>query len=231
VIRVLLVDDQALVRGGFAAILGAADDIEIVGQASDGHEAIELVRATLPDVVLMDIRMPHLDGLDATRALTTDPATTDVRIVILTTFELDEYVFEALRSGATGFLLKHSRPADLIEAVRISSAGDAILSPSVTRRLVAEYARRAKPVPDARTYRDDLTDREREVVTLVAQGLDNDAIAGRLFLSAATVRSHVSHAMTKLDVRSRAHLVIFAYETGLVAPGWESSGPPTPGGA
>ena len=224
-IRVLLVDDQPLVRGGFAAILGAADDVVIVGEAGDGHEAIKQVRATSPDVVLMDIRMPHLDGLEATRLLTADPATADVRIVILTTFELDEYVFEALRSGAAGFLLKHCSPADLIEAVRISAAGDAILSPSVTRRLVAEYSRRSKPPPRARTYRDDLTDREREVVTLVAQGLDNDAIARHLFLSAATVRSHVSHAMTKLDVRSRAHLVIFAYEAGLVAPGWETEQP------
>jgi DNA-binding NarL/FixJ family response regulator len=225
VIRVLLVDDQALVRGGFAAILGAADDIEIVGEAGDGHEAIEQVRATSPDVVLMDIRMPRLDGLDATRLLAADPATADVRIVILTTFELDEYVFEALRSGASGFLLKHSSPADLIEAVRISASGDAILSPSVTRRLVAEYARRAKPAPRTHVYRDDLTDREREVATLVARGLDNDTIAEHLGLSGATVRSHVSHAMTKLDLRSRAHLVIFAYETGLVAPGWEPERP------
>lgn len=220
-IRVLLVDDQPLVRGGFAAILGAADDIEIVGEAGDGNEALGQVHASTPDVVLMDIRMPKLDGLEATRALTSNPATADLKIVILTTFELDEYVFEALRAGAWGFLLKNCSPEDLINAVRISASGDAILSPSVTRRLVAEYARRAKiPVTNS-GYRDDLTDREREVITLVAQGMDNGAIAKHLFLSVATVRSHVSRAMTKLDVRNRAQLVIFAYETGLVRPGWD----------
>jgi DNA-binding NarL/FixJ family response regulator len=224
-IRVLLVDDQPLVRGGFAAILSAADDIAIVGEAGDGREAIDQVKATAPDVVLMDIRMPRLDGLEATRALAADPATAAARIVILTTFEMDEYVFEALRSGAWGFLLKHCSPADLIQAVRVSAAGDAILSPSVTRRLVAEYARRAKPPTAGHRYRDDLTDREREVVTLVAKGMDNDAIARHLFLSVATVRSHVSRAMTKLDVRNRAQLVIFAYETGLVTPGWEGGEP------
>lgn len=221
-IRVLLVDDQPLVRGGFAAILGGADDIEIVGEAGDGAEALERVRETTPDVVLMDIRMPNLNGLEATRALASDPRTAGVRIVILTTFEMDEYVFDALRSGACGFLLKHCSPADLTDAVRVSAAGDAILSPSVTRRLVAEYARRAKPPPSNHGYHDDLTDREREVVTLVARGMDNDAIAQHLFLSVATVRSHVSRAMTKLDVRNRAQLVIFAYETGLVAPGWNN---------
>jgi DNA-binding NarL/FixJ family response regulator len=220
-IRVLLVDDQPLVRGGFAAILGAAGDIEIIGEAGDGREALERVRETMPDVVLMDIRMPRLNGLEATRELAADPATAGVRIVILTTFEMDEYVVDALRSGAWGFLLKSCSPADLIHAVRVSAAGDAILSPSVTRRLVAEYARRAKPPPGNHGYRDDLTDREREVVTLVAQGLDNDAIARHLFLSVATVRSHVSRAMTKLDVRNRAQLVIFAYETGLIIPGWD----------
>ncbi|MGH3355914.1 MAG: response regulator [Nocardioidaceae bacterium] len=221
-IRVLLVDDEPLVRGGFSAILSAADDIETVGEAGNGQEALEQVHKTLPDVVLMDIRMPKLNGLEATRALATDPVTADVKIVILTTFEMDEYVFEALRSGAWGFLLKHCSPADLIEAVRVSAAGDAILSPSVTRRLVAEYARRAKPPRSNHRYRDDLTDREREVVTLVAHGMDNDAIAHHLFLSVATVRSHVSRAMTKLDVRNRAQLVIFAYETGLVRPGWDA---------
>jgi DNA-binding NarL/FixJ family response regulator len=221
VIRVLLVDDQPLVRGGFAAILSAADDIEIVGEAGDGQEALDHVRETKPDVVLMDIRMPKLGGLEATRALAADPATAAVKIVILTTFEMDEYVFEALRSGAWGFLVKHCSPADLIHAVRVSAAGDAILSPSVTRRLVAEYARRAKPPRTDHGHLDHLTDREREVVTLVAQGLDNEAIARQLFLSVATVRSHVSRAMAKLDVRNRAQLVIFAYETGLVTPGWD----------
>ncbi|MFD2081978.1 DNA-binding response regulator, NarL/FixJ family, contains REC and HTH domains [Actinopolymorpha cephalotaxi] len=219
--RVLLVDDQPLVRGGFAAILDGEGDIAIVGEAGDGTEALEQVRATDPDVVLMDIRMPGLDGLEATRALTADPATAHVRIIILTTFELDEYVFEALRSGACGFLLKHSRPQDLVDAVRVAAAGDSILSPSVTRRLIAEYARRSRPPRPDHGYRgDELTDREREVAILVARGMDNEAIAGHLFLSEATVRSHVSRAMTKLDLRSRAQLVIFAYETGLVTAGW-----------
>ncbi|MGL5827410.1 MAG: response regulator [Nocardioides sp.] len=223
-IRVLLADDQPLVRGGFAAILGAADDIEIVGEASDGNDAIQQVRTTVPDVVLMDIRMPSLSGLEATRAIVADPTTADVKIVIVTTFEMDEYVFEALQAGASGFLLKHASPTDLIKAVRIAAGGDAILSPSVTRRLVAEYSRRAKPPRTDRHYTDDLTEREREVVTLAAQGMDNDAIAQHLFLSVATVRSHVSRAMTKLDVRNRAQLVIFAYETGLVTPSWDAGG-------
>ena len=160
-IRVLLVDDQPLVRGGFAAILSAADDIEIIGEAGDGQEAVERVRETMPDVVLMDIRMPKLNGLEATRELAANPATAGVKIVILTTFEMDEYVFDALRSGAWGFLLKHCTPADLIHAVRVSADGDTILSPSVTRRLVAEYARRAKPPLSNHGYRDDLTDREQ----------------------------------------------------------------------
>ncbi|GAB3930162.1 response regulator transcription factor [Kribbella albertanoniae] len=235
-IRVLLVDDQSLVRSGFASILTGVDDIQIAGTASDGVEAIEQARATEPDVILMDIRMPRMNGLEATKRLTSDPATENARIVILTTFELDEYVFDALRSGAWGFLLKHCRPEDLIEAVRLTAAGDAMLAPSVTRRLVAEYARRAQSPPQNHRYREDLlTERELEVATLVAKGLDNDAIAGRLFLSVATVRSHVSRAMTKLNVRNRAQLVIFAYETGLVAPGWDNNAapdvgrPPAPG--
>ncbi|TDC79588.1 response regulator transcription factor [Actinomadura sp. 7K507] len=221
--RVLLADGQPLVRGGFAAILGAAGDIEIAGEAGDGRAALDQVRATMPDVVLMDVQLPGLNGLEATRALAADPATAAVKIVILATSELDEYVFEALRSGARGFLDKHCSPEELIHAVRVSAAGDAVLSPGVTRRLVAEYARRAKPPQPGHRCRAALTDREREVVTMVAQGLDNDSIARRLFLSVATVRSHVSRAMTKLDVRNRAQLVVFAYETGLVAPHWHDT--------
>jgi DNA-binding NarL/FixJ family response regulator len=219
VTRVLLVDDQPLVRAGFAAILQGAGDIEIAGEAGDGVEALEQVRGTGPDVVLMDIRMPELDGIETTRALASDPATAHVKVVILTTFEMDEYVFEALKLGARGFLLKHCQPHELVEAVRVAAAGDSILSPSVTRRLIAEYARRAK---QPHHYRDnELTERERELATLVAQGMDNEAIAGHLVLSVATVRSHISRAITKLGVRNRAQLVIFAYETGLVTPKWE----------
>ncbi|MBF8193535.1 response regulator transcription factor [Nonomuraea sp. K274] len=220
-IRVLLADDQPLVRAGFAALLSGADDVEIVGEAGDGLAAIEQTRAARPDVVLMDIRMPRMDGLEATRAILASPVTAEVKVVILTTFEMDEYVFEALQAGAAGFLVKHSMPDELINAVRVAAAGEAILSPSVTRRLIAEYTRRAKPPPGNHGHRDELTDREREVVILVGQGLGNEEIAAALFLSTATIRSHVSRAMMKLDVRNRAQLVVFAYETGLVSPGWD----------
>jgi DNA-binding NarL/FixJ family response regulator len=219
-IRVLLADDQALVRAGFAALLDAQDDVTVVGQAGDGAEAVRLATELGPDVVLMDIRMPGLDGLQATRRISADPALAGVRIVVLTTFELDEYVFEAIRAGAAGFLVKHTEPAELVRAVRVVARGEAMLSPGVTRRLVAEFAARAKePV------RDDglavLTEREREVLALVGQGLSNDEIAGRLFLSPATARTHVSRAMTKLQARDRAQLVVLAYESGLVRPGWQ----------
>jgi DNA-binding NarL/FixJ family response regulator len=219
VIRVLLADDQALVRAGFHALLQAQDGIEVVGEAGDGAEAIRLARETVPDVVLMDIRMPGLDGLAATRAIAGDEGLAEVHVVILTTFELDEYVFEALRSGASGFLVKDTEPADLIQAVRVVARGEGLLSPSVTRRLIAEFAARARQ-PRPASELNVLTEREREVVGLVAAGLSNDEIAGRLFVSPATAKTHVSRAMVKLGVRDRAQLVVLAYETGLVRPGW-----------
>ena len=217
-IRVLLADDQALVRAGFRALLDAQDDIEVVGEANDGAEAVALARRHGPDVVLMDIRMPGTDGLAATRAIVGDDRLAGVRIVILTTFELDEYVFEAIRSGASGFLVKDTEPVELLRAVRAVAAGDALLSPGVTRRLIGEFAtqtREAQPTPQL----DVLTDREREVMALVAEGLSNDDIAARLFLSPMTAKTHVSRAMTKLGARDRAQLVVFAYESGLVRPG------------
>jgi DNA-binding NarL/FixJ family response regulator len=219
VTRVLLADDQALVRAGFRALLDAQDDIEVVGEASDGEEAVALARRFGPDVVLMDIRMPGTDGLTATRTMAGDDRLAGVRIVILTTFELDEYVFEAIRAGASGFLVKDTEPAELLRAVRAVAAGDALLSPSVTRRLIGEFASRSQergPVPTL----DALTEREREVMALVAEGLSNDEIAERLYLSPMTAKTHVSRAMTKLGARDRAQLVVFAYESGLVRPGW-----------
>jgi DNA-binding NarL/FixJ family response regulator len=219
VIRVLLADDQALVRAGFVALIDAQDGMQVVGEAADGDDAIRLAAECRPDVVLMDIRMPGTDGLAATRAIAADPRLADVRIVILTTFELDEYVFEALRAGATGFLVKHTEPAELIRAVRTVAAGEALLSPGVTRRLIEEFAGRAKEPPSSSRL-DALTDREREIVAVVAQGLSNDDIARRLFLSPATVKTHVNRAMTKLGVRDRAQLVVLAYEAGLARPGW-----------
>jgi DNA-binding NarL/FixJ family response regulator len=216
---VVLADDQALVRAGFRALLDAQEDIDVVGEAEDGEEAIRLAKSLVPDVVLMDIRMPGLDGLAATRAIAADDRLSPVRIVILTTFELDEYVFEALRAGASGFLVKDTEPVELIRAVRAVAAGEALLSPSVTRRLIAEFAIRAKE-PARAPGLDHLTDREREVMALVAEGLTNDEIAERLFMSPATAKTHVSRAMIKLNARDRAQLVVFAYESGLVRPGW-----------
>lgn len=218
-VRVLLADDQVLVRAGFRALLDATDGIEVVGEAGDGDEAVALARELVPDVVLMDVRMPGTDGLEATARITADPRLANVRVVVLTTFELDEYVFEALRSGASGFLVKDTEPVELLRAVRVVAAGDALLSPGVTRRLVAEFATRARAAPGSTTL-DVLTDREREVVALVAEGLTNEEIAGRLFLSPATSKTHVSRAMGKLGARDRAQLVVLAYETGLVRPGW-----------
>lgn len=218
-IRVLLADDQALVRAGFKALLDARDDIEVVGEAADGAGAVELARTLRPDVVLMDIRMPGLDGLGATRQIAADPELAAVRIVILTTFELDEYLFEALRAGASGFLVKDTEPADLATAVRVVAHGDSLISPSMTRRLVAEFASRTKkPHPTAEL--DVLTDREREVMRLAAEGLSNQEIAAELYMSPATARTHVSRAMTKLGVRDRTQLVVRAYEAGLVRPNW-----------
>ena len=218
-IRVLIADDQALVRAGFRALLSARADIEVAGEATDGAEAVARAATLRPDVVLMDIRMPGLDGLSATRQITADPGLADVRILILTTFGLDEYLFDALRYGASGFLVKDTDPADLVTAVRVVAAGDALISPGMTRRLIAEFATRAKE-PDTATDLTALTDREREVMALVADGLTNDEIAGRLYLSPATVRTHVSRAMIKLGARDRTQLVVFAYESGLVRPGW-----------
>ncbi|MCP9621500.1 response regulator transcription factor [Nocardia otitidiscaviarum] len=218
-IRVVIADDQVLVRAGFVALLNAQDDIEVVGEADNGEQAVRLARELTPDVVLMDIRMPVLDGLAATRIIAAEERLTEVKVVVLTTFELDEYVFEAMRAGATGFLVKHTEPADLVKAVRVVAGGDALLSPSVTKRLVAEFATHAKPAPA--TTLSELTDREREVMALVAEGLTNAEIAERLYMSPATARTHVSRILVKLAARDRTQLVVIAYESGLVRPGWQ----------
>ena len=218
-IRVLLADDQVLVRAGFRALLDAQADIEVVGEAGDGAAAVRLAAQQHPDVVLMDIRMPGLDGLEATRRIAADVALAGVRVIILTTFDLDEYVFEALRVGASGFLVKDTEPVELLRGVRAVASGDALLSPGVTRRLIAEFATRSR-APQAPRELAALTDREREVMTLVAAGLSNDEIAERLVVSPATAKTHVSRAMIKLGARDRAQLVVYAYEAGLVRPGW-----------
>jgi DNA-binding NarL/FixJ family response regulator len=218
VIRVVLADDQPLVRAGFAMILDAEDDITVVGEADDGAAAVALAASARPDVVLMDIRMPGTDGLAATRQISADERLAQVKILVLTTFELDEYVFEALRSGASGFLVKHTQPGDLVRAVREVARGEALLSPSVTRRLIAEFAARPARPALAPPEMSVLTEREREVVALVALGLTNDEIAGQLVLSPATARTHVSRAMVKLQARDRTQLVVFAYQSGLVRP-------------
>lgn len=219
-IRVVLADDQVLVRAGFRALLQAEDGVEVVGEASTGEELLELVRRTVPDVVLTDIRMPGGDGLWATEQIAADPALTRVRVVIVTTFELDEYVARAIRAGASGFLVKDTEPADLIRAVRVVATGEALLSPGVTRRLLERLAVGLRDAPDAERLAA-LTDREREVLRLVGQGLTNDEIAGRLVLSPLTAKTHVSRIMAKLHARDRVHLVVVAYESGLVAPGWQ----------
>jgi DNA-binding NarL/FixJ family response regulator len=218
-IRVVLADDQALVRAGFRSLLDAQDDIEVVGEANNGEEAVRLTRELAPDVVLMDIRMPGVDGLSATRRIVADDRSAGTRVVILTTFGLDEYVFEAIRSGASGFLVKDTEPEELVQAVRVVASGEALLSPRVTRQLIAEFAARAKE-PIASDGLQELTDREREVVALVGEGLSNEEIAERLVVSPATAKTHVSRAMGKLHARDRAQLVVIAYESGLVRPGW-----------
>jgi DNA-binding NarL/FixJ family response regulator len=242
VIRVLLADDQALIRAGFRVLLEAADDIEVVAEAVNGEQAIERAKAERPDVILMDIRMPGTDGLTATRQIAADDSLKEMKVVILTTFETDEYVYQALRAGASGFLVKDAEPEELIRAVRVVHRGEALLSPSVTRRLIASLASRApagqatagrataaagtaavgrdpayRALPASDLAR--ITEREREVLSLVAQGLSNDEIATRLYLSPLTTKTHVSHIMTKLSARDRAQLVVIAYESGLVVPG------------
>ena len=219
-IRVLVADDQALVRAGFVALLDAQDGIAVVAEADTGTAALAAARELRPDVVLMDIRMPEMDGLAATRAIAADPALAEVRVVVLTTFELDEYVFEAMRAGASGFLVKHTEPAELVRAVRVVADGEALLSPSVTRRLVSEFAARTKQPAGPSTALAELTSREREVMALVAEGLTNAEIGERLFMSPATARTHVSRILTKLGARDRTQLVVMAYESGLVRPGW-----------
>ncbi len=219
-IRVVVVDDQGLVRSGFVVLLRSAPDIEVVGEAGDGREALEVVTRERPDVVLMDVRMPEMDGVEATRRIAADPQLTSTRVLILTTFDLDEYVFAALRAGASGFLLKDTLPEDLLAAVRVVADGETLLSPGVTRRVVEEFLRRpasgaATPVPGL----DQLTEREREVLAAVARGLSNAEVADALYISPATAKTHVSHLLTKLQARDRAQLVVAAYESGVVQPG------------
>jgi DNA-binding NarL/FixJ family response regulator len=221
VIRVLVVDDQALVRGGFRMILDAQRDIEVVAEADDGREALEKAGELRPDVVLMDIRMPELDGLEATRRLLAGDGSS--RVLILTTFDADEYVYEAMKAGASGFLLKDVRPEQLAEAVRVVAAGDALLAPAITRRLVEQFVQRPPPGSAKPPELADLTERELDVLVLVARGLSNKEIASELFLTEATVKTHVTHILTKLDLRDRVQAVVLAYESGLVEPG----APPT----
>ncbi|MFE5256884.1 response regulator [Streptomyces coelicoflavus] len=215
VVRVALVDDQALMRAGFRALLDAEDGIEVVGEAADGEQGVALVRAQVPDVVLVDVQMPVMSGIEATRRIAADPGLAAVRVVILTNYGLDEYVFEALRAGASGFLLKDTEPADLLQAIDVVAHGEALLSPSVTRTLIGEFV--ARP-PDRTTAPglDSLTRREREVTALAARGLSNEEIAAHIVISPLTAKTHISRAMTKLGARDRAQLVVFAYQSGLV---------------
>jgi DNA-binding NarL/FixJ family response regulator len=217
-IKVLLVDDEGLVRSGFKVLLDLDDDITVVGEATNGVEAVEQARATRPDVVLMDIRMPKLDGIQATKRIVKTPGLEKVRVLILTTYDTDAYVFEALQAGASGFLLKDSGPAELLHAIRVVAAGDALLAPRITRRLIAQFAAQRTAAHDGENRLAVLTEREREVLALVGQGLSNDEIGAELYLSPATARTHVSHAMVKLGARDRAQLVVIAYQTGLVSP-------------
>ena len=218
-IRVAIVDDQALVRAGFAVLLRTADDIEVVGEAEDGKDAVDLVSREHPDVVLMDIRMPNVDGVEATRRITGDDRLSATRVLMLTTFDHDEYVFDALRAGASGFLLKDTLPADLLAAVRVIAGGEALLAPSVTRRLMESFVQRSAATTTLPEGLDLLTPRETEVLTAVARGLSNTEIAESLFMSHATAKTHVSRLLTKLNARDRAQLVMLAYEAGVVTPG------------
>jgi DNA-binding NarL/FixJ family response regulator len=218
-ISVLIADDQALVRAGFSALLDAEDDLEVCGEASDGEEAVRLARALAPDIVLMDVRMPRMDGLEATAAITSDGQLADTRVIVLTTFELDEYVFGALRAGASGFLLKDLETADLLSAIRVVRDGDALLAPRVTRRLIEAFSRSPERTLATPPSLDELTPREREVLALVGAGLSNAEIAARLVLSPLTAKTHVSRLLMKLGARDRAQLVVVAYESGLVVPG------------
>ncbi|MFF7438563.1 response regulator [Streptomyces sp. NPDC008122] len=216
-IRVLLVDDQPLIRSGFRALLDLEDDIRVVGEAGDGREGLALAGEHLPDIALVDIRMPVMDGVEVTRRIAADPALAGVRVVILTNYGLDEYVFEALRAGAAGFLVKDIVPEDFLHAVRVAARGDALLAPSLTRRLIDRYV--AEPFGTGSVAAlEDLTNREREAVTLVARGLSNEEIAGRMVITPLTAKTHVNRAMTKLGARDRAQLVVLAYESGLVSP-------------
>jgi DNA-binding NarL/FixJ family response regulator len=217
-IRVLVADDQALVRGSFQILVNTASDLNSVGEAGTGAEAVELARRERPDVVLMDIRMPGMDGIEATRLITRSPRTSGVRVLILTTFGLDEYVFAALRAGASGFLLKDTPPADLLAAIRVVAAGDALLAPAITRLLIEEFTRHPEPGQQPTASLQDITEREREVLTLIGRGLSNGEIASHLHLSLSTVKTHVGRLLMKLGARDRAQLVIVAYETGLVRP-------------
>ncbi|MEY7971713.1 response regulator [Saccharomonospora xinjiangensis] len=218
-IRVLLVDDQPLIRSGFRALLDVEDDIEVVAEAADGREGVEQARAHRPDIALIDVQMPVMDGIDATRRIAEDPALAGVRVVILTNYGLDEYVFDGLRAGAAGFLIKDIEPEDFLHAVRVAARGDVLLAPSITRKLIDRYVSRAPAATGVDERLAQLTNREREVVTLVAGGLSNEQIADRLVISPLTAKTHVNRAMTKLHARDRAQLVIAAYESGLVVPG------------
>jgi DNA-binding NarL/FixJ family response regulator len=215
-VRVLVVDDQALLRGSFRVLVDTAPGLTVVGEAATGREAVELTRRERPDVVLMDIRMPDLDGVEATRQICADPATPPARVLILTMFDLDSYVYAALRAGASGFLLKDTPPADLLAAIRVIAAGDGLLAPGVTRRLIAEFARRPEPHRPVAASLAGVTEREREVLVLIARGLSNGEIAAHLHLGVGTVKTHVSRLLTKLTARDRAQLVVAAYESGLV---------------
>jgi DNA-binding NarL/FixJ family response regulator len=219
VIRVLVADDQPLIRTGLRAMLDHAPDMVLEAEAGDGEEAVMMARRLRPDLVLMDVRMPRLDGIEATRRITTDAALDAVRVLVLTTFDADEYVYAAIRAGASGFVLKDAPPEQVLDAIRVVAGGDALLAPSVTRRLIADLATRPDTSQETDATLDVLTAREREVLTLVGRGLSNAEIGEQLFMSPATAKTHVSHVMTKLDARDRAQLVVVAYESGLVRPG------------